>query len=424
MSIENFNNSEYFSYLKANKAKLIVQKQSDMVYTDSIVCNTVRAKEKKDVLIKLAEQSPSTGEEEEPDTLNVTVVCATSNWITSTLDFFTENAFDNSIKARGKNIPHIFDHNQTSTSHVGDVQKVYTAKMPLKFLGLNKKGEVNAVLMNTKIRKDYNENVYKFYKNDKINQHSIGVRLMDMALAINSKEETFKEEKAVWDEFYPQVLNKNLADRAGHFWVTKEADIRENSCVLFGANNLTPVLSTNLKEDLKDLKDLKKEELDSQNLSSLEDVVNMNTFNSESISDSLIKEDINMSENVTLDRYVALEAELKTLKDSQGLSVARAIQEERSRVSAILQSAKTFKISPEVAEEAISKNFSLDMVAVLFTRLAEQKDASTSINTNGGNLSSADQSTFKNLKDETPADRLFFGLEQAEKIQKNFEGVE
>jgi hypothetical protein len=37
-------------------------------------------------------------------------------------------------------------------------------------------------------------------------------------------------------------LNKNIADEYGFFWVVTEIKLLECSCVLFGANEITPTL--------------------------------------------------------------------------------------------------------------------------------------------------------------------------------------
>ena len=105
--------------------------------------------------------------------------------------------------------------------------------------------------MDTLVRADYNDKVYAFYKAQKINQHSIGLRYVDIQLALNSQVEDDQEEYAVWQKYYPSIINKEVVDKKGYFWAVTEADILENSCVLFGANSLTPTRSEEHTSELQ-----------------------------------------------------------------------------------------------------------------------------------------------------------------------------
>lgn len=405
---------KFFSELKSNKDSIILQKQSNILYSDSISCQNLPTKERKEFFKKLKEGDPE--ENSDPEKLPTTVASATTNFITSTMDYFAEGSFDKGIRNNQGNIHHILDHNHSAIAHVGDVQKVYMEKVPLKALGMDKKGDVDTVLMDSVVRKDYNPEVFKFYANGKINQHSIGVRLNQIALAINSKEEQFSKEKEVWDKHYPNVINKELADKHGFFWVTTEADIKEISAVLFGANRLTPTLGIH-KEFFEKKEDAI--QLDLQDIEANQDSTNP------SISE---KEENIMSDDVTIEKYIALETELKTLKDGQQLGVAKAVQQERARVGEIMRAAKTFKIDNDLVTETIEKNYSLDMVTTLFTRLAEQRDAMNAVNTAGSSHSSADAMLRQNLKEGIDGkevnlgDRFIQGLDAFEQTNY-FKGV-
>lgn len=51
----------------------------------------------------------------------------------------------------------------------------------------------------------------------------------------------YKEEKKVWDKYYPDIANKGTADERGYFWVVKQAAVIEGSAVVKGSNQYTPV---------------------------------------------------------------------------------------------------------------------------------------------------------------------------------------
>ena len=70
------------------------------------------------------------------------------------------------------------------------------------------------------------------------------MRYVSFDLAINSEAEWDKEEKALWDKYYPVIANKELADERGYFWAVTEAKIVEGSAVVMGSNSATPTLET------------------------------------------------------------------------------------------------------------------------------------------------------------------------------------
>ena len=361
---------ELLTYLKTNKSELIEAKKAAIKIADSVVANvTIHPIKPKETSTKAEDEESEAPSDK--NTLEVTVVCNTANICDSHLDVLTDDAYTESINLRGIGIPHIADHMHSSTAHVGDVTKVYTKKCKLKDLGLDMEGETTALLMDTTIRKDYNEDVFKFYANGKINQHSIGLRYEEIQLALNSSVEDDKEEKAIWDKYYPSIINKEVVDKRGYFWAVPKVDVRENSCVLFGSNPLTPTLS----------------------VKSIQQPDVINNINSPSTTH---KGNI-MTNEETLQQLVEAQTQLATLKASQELNTAKAVQEERSRIVKILEAKTTFGIAETTVLEAITKNMSLDTVTTMFTSIKAAMDASTTIKTTQSSLSSATATTIAEL---------------------------
>lgn len=355
---------EYFKYLKTNKALLIAEKQLEVKYTDSITHapTLVRREPKAPSALKYdsstLEEVPS-----ERDSIDVTVVCNTAWFCDSQMDVLTDSSYTKSIKAKGISIPHIADHKQSSTAHVGDVTAIYTKVMPLSDLGLDQEGSTTALVMESTVRKDYNDDVYKFYANGKINQHSIGLRYNEIQFAINSKHEDYKEEFAIWEEYYPKVINKDKVDERGYFYVIKEVDVIENSCVLFGANSLTPTLS--MKTDSGEapiIKDFKQPQKGiTMATTPLEDA---------------------------LTQVATLQAELNVMKASTSLEVAKAKTEEQARVLGIFEAAKTFSVSNETAFKFAKMSASVDVAVASFEGIKEAAQVATHVDTSGTGLTS------------------------------------
>jgi hypothetical protein len=125
-------------------------------------------------------------------------------------------------------------------AEVGDVVNIYSQDISLSELGLNQKGTTQVLIFETDIIKEYNPVVFKKYRAGKIKQHSIGLMYIRIALAINDEEN--EKEYDFWNKYYDQVINKDIVDERGYFWVVSEIKLLENSAVLFGANELTPTL--------------------------------------------------------------------------------------------------------------------------------------------------------------------------------------
>ena len=233
---ENLNGKALFKFLVENKHQLIATKKAGLKYTDglihqpSIITATKTATVKADGEIDLPEEG----------VINVKVVGNAAWWCDSQLDVLTDTCYDKSIKERGTLIPHIADHIHISTNHVGDVKAVYTQKIALRDLGLDMDGKTTCFVMETAVREDYNVRTYFFYKNGKINQHSIGLQYVSIGMCINDKD--YLPEYEMWQKYYDKVINKDVIDERGYFWIVPERKIMENSCVLFGANSLTPTL--------------------------------------------------------------------------------------------------------------------------------------------------------------------------------------
>jgi hypothetical protein len=227
-----------YQYLVDNKADLIARKMMLPIKSDPFCFETSFITTAKEGATK-ADGILAT--EVDTDVLGVKVVANTAWWCDSHMDVLTDKSYNKSVKEKGILIPHINDHNWESTAHVGDVKGVYTQDIPLKELGIKKNpGSTTCLIFETLIRKDYNEEVFKFYKNGKINQHSIGLQYLNIELAINDPD--YEKEIDFWNKYIDKIINREYVEEKGYFWLVSEIKIYENSCVLFGANELTPTL--------------------------------------------------------------------------------------------------------------------------------------------------------------------------------------
>jgi hypothetical protein len=365
MNLEHLKGEELFSYLRNNKKELLQIKVSSLKLCDAVIGNTtiINREPKTEVTKEDTGDTPS-----EPGTLHVKMVANVANVVDSYMDMLLPGAYTESINKRGTSIPHLLDHNQSAIGHIGDVTKVYTQDMSITELGYSAPGMTEALLMESTVRKDYNPETYKFYSNGKINQHSIGLSYGSLELAINSSHEADKVEKATWDKYYPQVINKDIVDKKGYFYVVPKVDVRENSAVLFGANPLTPTLSIKSNSSAQEILPLENEE--------------------ETVITQPIGNTMNLEE--ALGEIISLKTDLANAKAEVGIAKASARLEEKTRTLGILKAQTTFGSEDalkEAAHEFIEKDYDLKAATSMLESLKGHIQKASHVDTTETTLS-------------------------------------
>ena len=179
----------------------------------------------------------------EHDTDNVikrTVIGNTYNWLDSHGDVHLDGTFGKSISERQNKIWHLHDHEQKITAKVGIPSKIYEEKVSWSDLGIKKAGTTTALMMDSDIRKDYNNLIFQEYKDGNIDQHSVGMYYVKIDFAVNDKEH--KAEFKTWNDNIENIGNREKAEELGYFYAVKEAKLVEISAVLQGSNELTPTI--------------------------------------------------------------------------------------------------------------------------------------------------------------------------------------
>jgi len=243
---EGLRGKELFRYLIANKSTLIKAKKSVMKYGEGPSRFYHVDKSGKLVGVNKASGSaadkPDDPGDEEEGIIHVKVVANASNYCDSQMDVLLPDCWKKSIKERGDYIPHLHDHIQQLSEKIGEVTSIYSQDIKLKDLGWDGPGSTQCLIFETDVMEAYNDKIYNQYKLKKIDQHSIGLRYMQLELAIN--DEDSEKEMDFWNKYYDQIINKDAVDEYGFFWVVPEIALIENSCVIAGANDLTPTLET------------------------------------------------------------------------------------------------------------------------------------------------------------------------------------
>ena len=244
---------EFIKNLVANKAELIELKKAERKFTNGL--NTVIKNE------SIAKGLYTNSE----DKLERTIIGNTYLFMDSHDDVHAKNCFNKSIKERQNKIFHLHDHEFKRTSKVGEPISIYEKDIAWKDLGINKSGSTQALHMDSEILKSYNNQIFDEYKNNLVDQHSVGMQYVKIDLAVN--DEDYKEEHKLWKDTIDSLGNPDYAEEKGYFWLVREAKIIEISAGLLGSNELTPtlgqdkieaVLNTSKAEAEKSLQEVQK----------------------------------------------------------------------------------------------------------------------------------------------------------------------
>ena len=238
---------ELFKALIENKKELVSIKKSATKNADAVSFGYL------DTSIKIdTNKEDVQSQMQNPESLNVKVVINTTNFLDSHGDVHVNGIWNKSVKDNVSFL-HLQEHEREFDKVITDNAKGYVQLMAWKKLGLPYEGKTEALIFESTIDKKRNEFMLNQYANGWVKNHSVGMRYVQIELAINTEAEYDKEYKDLWDEFYPVIANKETADERGYFWVVKEAKIIEGSAVVMGSNSATPTLEN--KEEIEPSKD-------------------------------------------------------------------------------------------------------------------------------------------------------------------------
>jgi hypothetical protein len=236
---------ELFSFLRKNKSKLIAQKKAMPTTTDDLEFGY-----SKSTPVKTGKKAKNAGEvDSDTKEIAVDIIGNMSGWCDSQRDVMIKDCWKKSIADIGasgqKLVYHLKNHGYTLDDIIGRDPVLYTKDIDLSMFNFQSDiKKAQALMMSSVVCEDYDCKAYNLYEDGQIKQHSIGLQYVAISLCLDSKNEEDAQEKKNWDKYYPQVINKDSVDSKGYFWAVTECKIFEVSAVLFGANILTPVYST------------------------------------------------------------------------------------------------------------------------------------------------------------------------------------
>jgi hypothetical protein len=224
---------ELFKHLFDNQDDMIYQAKNAVKYGDAIYT----------VIPFTNKEETSKNTSGNPDSLKVRAIINTTNVRDSHKDVHIPGLWKKSLQ-ENKRVKHLQEHQMAFDKIISDKEdlKAFTKKYSWRDLGVDKDGDTEALVFDSVIKRDRNKYMYEQYKLGNVDNHSVGMRYVNIKLALNSEEEDYEKEKAVWDKHFDSILNKEEMEKDGYFWAVYEAKTIEGSAVPIGSNTITPTL--------------------------------------------------------------------------------------------------------------------------------------------------------------------------------------
>lgn len=224
--------SKLHAWLISNKQALIAQKCSEMKKADAFSADFyLRQKSTEVTKASISADAQS---------IEVESIINTTKLLDSHADVHFDGLWNKSLRETKVNYL-VKEHNFSFDGTISDNVKAYTKDYTWKELGFDYAGSTQALVYQSVIDKDDSTGMFEKYRKGQVRQHSVGMRYVKMALAVDNKR--YAAEEKIWKLYYDQIANKADVDALGYFWAITEAKNIEGSAVMRGSNFATPTYS-------------------------------------------------------------------------------------------------------------------------------------------------------------------------------------
>jgi len=233
---------EKFDFLIKNKTVLENQKRSSLKEADGISAFPITIK------YIGADGVAKASNDEDKTELNVKAIINTTDIMDSHSDVHIKGLWNKSLR-ENKRILHVQEHKSNQFDKIissGEDLKASTKTYTWKSLGVDIEGSTQALVFDSVVKESRNKYMFDQYDKGYVDNHSVGMRYVKLAMAINSDD--YPEEKAIWDKYYEQIINKSDVDAQKYFWAVTEAKVVEGSAVPMGSNPITPTVRVKNEE--------------------------------------------------------------------------------------------------------------------------------------------------------------------------------
>lgn len=231
---------EMFKALRESKHILIAQKKMVTKLADPVFFHPISIGESGEVL------KADTFDPASINTLSLDLAINTTKVMDSHSDVHFDGTWNKSVKEK-KDIYLLQEHKMSFSNIITDDVKAMVREMTWKELGADYPGTTQVLLFKANITKERNPFMFEQYAKGYVKNHSVGMRYVNLELALNSDSKYDKEEKEIYDKYIDLIVNRDEVEAQGYFWAVHEAKIIEGSAVPVGSNTITPVISSRSK---------------------------------------------------------------------------------------------------------------------------------------------------------------------------------
>ena len=249
---------ELVDFLVTNKKSIIMQKKAVLKYADAVSFTTpVITKDGSEIKA----EPKSSVDLLKQESIKVRVVINTTNIMDSHRDVHMKGTFKQSVK-QNKSFLHLQEHESKFGAIISDDAKASLKTYDWVDLGYDFKGQTEALVFDSEVRADRNKFMFEQYAKGFVKNHSVGMQYINIDFAVN--DDRYPTEKATWDKWISEIVNKDEAERVGYFWAVTEAKVIEGSAVVRGSNYATPTLSTKAENETEPLENTQIEDTESR----------------------------------------------------------------------------------------------------------------------------------------------------------------
>lgn len=241
---------EHFAALKAENARIVGLKKAAIKFSESIPNRLLCAKSETAKAFDWIESG------------HIYPVINTCLYMDSHDDVHLPGIWTKSLKEQQGKVYYLINHKMEIGSVIAYPADIELMVKSLSWSELGRSeylGETEALIFKTKISDYSNSHAKAVIENKLPAENSVRMQYVKIQFCVNSESEYYKEEKAAYDKYINQIVNRDVVEAQGYFYAVSEAKIfREGSMVLSGSNDVTPILyneSPSTPEPSKDTKE-------------------------------------------------------------------------------------------------------------------------------------------------------------------------
>lgn len=232
--------SDLFAHLRANKSVYLLAKKAEFKHADAVICAPFARFTAESEAVKAFEIGNTTNTDK--NILPLSLVINTTNVRDSHKDVHIQGLWKKTL-AEQRNLMLLQEHRMQFDKIISDKVQAFTREMMWNELGASYMGITQALVFNVDAEKDRNPYMIEQYEKGYVKNHSVGMRYVQLFLAMKSDDRRDIIERETWEKYASQVHNLlEFEEEEPYFWAVTEAKLVEGSAVPLGSNQITPTL--------------------------------------------------------------------------------------------------------------------------------------------------------------------------------------